>query len=64
MCGSSALHCEKGLITLGLITLGAHPMISLVLSKDYDPPLQTLSNTVLMDARCKLQAIFIYHPGW
>ena len=32
--------------------------ISLVLSKDYDDPLQTLSNTVLIDALCRSRAIF------
>ena len=33
-------------------------VISLVLSKDYDAPLQLLSNTVLIDALCRSRAIF------
>ena len=37
-------------------------LISLVLSKDYDAPLQSLSNTVLIDALCRSQAIFPITP--
>ena len=33
-------------------------LISLVLSKDYDAPLHTLSNTVLIDALCRSRAVF------
>ena len=33
-------------------------MILLVLSKDYDAPLRTLSNRVLIDALCRSRAIF------
>ena len=33
-------------------------LISLVLSKDYDAPLQSLSNRVLMDPLCRSRAIF------
>ena len=33
-------------------------LISLVLSKDYDAPLQSLCNSVLIDALCRSRAIF------